>query len=56
MVFYTHVNDLIFENKNRGGGPITYQIIILYSISSSVNTVNRNFSNIFYVFLCIELC
>ena len=53
-VLYTHLNALICQNKNGSGGPITYQFIILYSISSE-NTVYQNFSNIFYVFLCIEL-
>ena len=29
-VLYTHFNALIFQNNNGRGGPITYQIIILY--------------------------
>ena len=29
-VLYTHPNALICQNKNGGGGPITYQFIILY--------------------------
>ena len=28
-VLYTHPNALICQNKNGGGGPITYQFIIL---------------------------
>ena len=31
-VLYTHPNALICQNKNGGGGPITYQFIIYYGV------------------------
>ena len=35
-VIYTHPDALICHNKNGDGGPITYQIIILYIADKSL--------------------
>ena len=44
-VLYTHLNALICQNKNGGGGPITYHLLY-YTVGLTTINIHQNIFNI----------
>ena len=48
-VLYTQLNALIFQNKNGGGGPITYQFLYCVILCTSVIMALFTMQHTFFV-------